>query len=314
MTDFINIASDSNDSVLAAVRDWLTNEATADGALGGSGVAERVTDRVRAATAQPPLTIDLIAHSRSNVLQLGSWDVSDQATATTLASALQHLPFTLEAIRLLGCSTASHNGWSAMGVLHQVFNATANAPVRIDGTTVPIGSGDFSRTRFSKNFLREYLPGASPPAPTLLDVDALRRSWFDRFPRYHLPTLGLVIPRMREETLGQALADFRAVHPRLRWPLHLVSTNQLLSWVRSCVADVAVAPGLLALPDREFFAMVPAGSGGFRYRRMTILLDGAFARIYPLLHPSGVIVRVPQAADAGLLQLIQGSQTIDPGP
>jgi hypothetical protein len=65
-------------------------------------------------------------------------------------------------------------------------------------------------------------------------------------------------------------------------------------------SSVALAPGLLAIPDAD--AIVAVGTD---FYRATFLLGGAFVRFYTNAEPDGVILR-----SRGPLQLVGGDSVI----
>lgn len=301
---WLNISHKNPDSVLLRVQKKLTNEFTVQQAVGADSVESVVMQRATTTTQPPTLTLDLIAHSQNGVLQLGDWDLADRATAKALKAAwdAQAGTFELEAIRLLGCITASSsgNGPAAMALLHEVFG------VVIIGTTVPIGSRDFDPKRYkSTEFLAPFDPQNPERAVEAAEIDSVRTRWFERFDTPSSASTVDLLNDLEHESIDEALIDRRHTRPALRWGVGAVSIADFRHQFADVAPTIRVAEGLLALPEYELLVRVGDSAGDPRYHRATYLLGGAFLRVYPRGYPFGAIVRVHARHDSVLKQIIR---------
>ena len=99
-------------------------------------------------------TVDVVAHARGGVLELGTWDTEDARSAARFAraaaAALTRLRVT--AIRLLGCGTAATpRGRATLRRLQAEIRA-AGLAVRVVGTTIPVWATDFDPTGLRPRF------------------------------------------------------------------------------------------------------------------------------------------------------------------
>jgi|JI9StandDraft_1071089.scaffolds.fasta_scaffold31716_3 hypothetical protein len=269
------------DSIVAAVEQRLLNDIPVAGAPAVDGVI-----RLRATATPDTLQIDLIAHSKSGVLQLGDWDLADEAVAETLAKAWQPLQASLALVRvrLLGCNTARKRGWSTLGMLYQAFASEFGPPaVKVQGTTVPIGLTDFDAQGFTAtSFLKSYVPLPPPPptvpvqTPGTFTAEQQYDSWFDRFVAGAPISRNQVVAGLHLDAQADALRDRQLTPARLRWPA-LMLTNTSLDRVLDTTTSIgAFAPGLLAIPDYELLVRNgPLDTNA----RVSVFFDGAFLRV-----------------------------------
>src|SRR5689334_17970244 len=111
----VNVSPSRPDKVVQEVIDRLDRRSPVDGALGDDGVQGVVEQMFHSETRPRTFGLDLIAHARRGVLQIGDWAVDGgeptQALRATCDLALRHMP--LREIRLLGCNTAVKQGGRA---------------------------------------------------------------------------------------------------------------------------------------------------------------------------------------------------------
>ena len=281
----LNISQASPDATLQQVQDRIDGEWLVTHALGPDGVEGVLDAHARCATLAARargVSLDLIAHARRGVLQLGSWTVDGQGASgelhRTCAGILAELE--LRAIRLLGCNTAlTTKGQDAMRRLHALFG------VPVFGTKVPISARDFDATGFLADAVltnQDHLPPIAPPNIQSSSV------WRHRF--------GVVPPSgdpdgdaLRLETMAEVLRDWTQTLPALRWPIRELDREAFDAVIAAAEPVPAWAPGLLALPELEIVA--PSGAeGARRFHRLTVLLDGFWLRIYPRGRADGVLL------------------------
>lgn len=290
----LNISHSNPDSILTKALDAIMpphDEFRVEGDMGTDGVEGVIKGVLRQGSNADFVMLDLIAHASSDgILQLGAWAVS---SGQQLAISLRKLPaLKLCGIRLLGCNTAATDaGRDAMRFLAGQFRTC------VWGATGPIGAKHFTSDGFIDSTILtcdEDLPPPSPtpPEPSSFAAIALRRQrWLLRFTSLNDLTLDRAIGSLRLETLAEASGDRILARADLRWPVTEVDAADFRMLFDCVDPSLASAPGLLALPDCEIVTQVPM-LGVPRFQRVTILLGGAFLRMYPRDRPEGIIVRI----------------------
>lgn len=305
----LSISHDRPDSVLTKTLDVIVpphDEFRISKATGSEGVDGVVKGVLRRSPGTGFVMLDLIGHASSDgILQLGDWAVQDgQAVAT----ALDKVPgLKLCGIRLLGCNTAAtETGRDAIRTMAAQFRTC------VWGTNGPIGAGHFDADGFADSTILlsdEDLPPPAPAPPQPLSTAAIslrRKRWFLRFPPVTDLTLDGAVGTLRLETLAEATTDRTLARPDLRWPVREVGASDFKLLFDCVEPSLASAPGLLALPERELVSQVPA-IGAPRFRRATMLLGGAFLRVYPRGRDHGVVVRIDPAHDDAVRAIIARS-------
>lgn len=323
MTGFVNLSSNTADSVMDEVRAKLDNDYPVSGTKGPTGAIQCLLQRDEL-DDDGSFALDLIGHSRGSVLQLGDWSLDDATLAEAVADALATRGTRLSAVRLLGCETAVGAAWGVLGLLYRVLRERGVLVTdTVQGTTLPIVSDDFSPKRFtSTTVLDTYVPPPPPPpGPAVPNpkvprddaaIDDVRSAWVARFLAFHPDVrldLRTAVAAMRIEPPARALRDYRAFRPDLRWPVHFVDAESLQEFLEHCGPDLAPAPGLLAVPDREFFAFRKAPDGRRGVVRASIMLRGALARIYSASARQDLVIRIPTSQRMALRTLIADSLT-----
>lgn len=289
----LNISHDRPDDTLKEVQEKLTNEICVTGAVAPANInlASELTSRVSGYEEDKKIVAYLIAHSYKGVLQLGDWTLSDKAVAAELARACKPIAAKIRAFVLLGCSTAAHDGWAAMGVLWRAFRDQANHTVNVAGTTMPIGEPDFSTTGFTKpTLLRGYREGSRDPGPgEPSTIERAYRQWFASASTYRpLPNVGVLQNNLRADSEDAAAEDQRLCRRPGKWGILPIRPSQFIDILHRCDPEVRRVPGLLAIPDYELFAHLTNGI----VWRMSVLLDGWFIRTYAAPDGDGVLLRV----------------------
>ncbi len=298
----LNISHTQADSALQETLDQIDGELLVERALGASSVEATVKKVVRR-VGGPAFSVELVAHAKDGVLGLGEWTVDDQGT--TVQDLKQRWAAELSRIRagqilVLGCNTAATTaGQNALVHLQDVLGA------KVAGATVPLYARDFD----AGGLIAMGVLADSTSFPNPIDASREMERWFARF----IPRPGLdlqnVLGDLRRETLRQATSDWRRTYPTRRWPLRLLADEaELRSCFQHVVPTFASAPGLLALPERELVA--PVAGEADRYHRLTILLGGYLARVYPRNQPGGVLLRAPSS----LHDKLPAGVELDPGP
>jgi hypothetical protein len=289
----LSIGPSSPDTAVQQVLDVIDNEVLVADALGRDGVQGVLEGWSRRANrAWSAYSLDLVAHARRGVVQLGDWSVDGGDKAALLRQCMQNLPgVTLSEIRLLGCNTAvTEGGQAAMRALADVFG------VPVKGTLVPISSADFSPAGFSATAVlavHNRLPQLR--RPTLADAGA----WLGRFERLSASSSEL---KLRRESLSDAIRDWTHTRPQLRWPIRQLAQSELAEVLAHAEPGVFAAPGLLALPDVELVVPVESDLGMLRFHRITVLLDGLFLRVYPRDLPEGVVMTAHEGLVADVMR------------
>jgi len=280
----MNISHTSPDTTVQQVLDKIDNECLVVDALGADGVQGVIDTWHQRSRSWSSFSLDLIAHSRRGVLQLGGWSVDGNGKSQLLrdACAKQLAELRLSEIRLLGCNTAvTPGGRDAMLALADVFR------VPVKGTVVPISAADFDASGFGPmKFLvdHRHLP------PLVAPLEAAG-TWLDRFQSVTSHTIKSLMGKLRRESLADAINDWSRTRPQLRWPIRQLGRGELDAILTRAAPKLVHAPGLLALPDLELIVPIEGDFGAPRYHRFTVLLDGLWIRIYPRDQPDGIVLR-----------------------
>jgi hypothetical protein len=276
------------DGLIQSIRDVISQPVMVE----GRADVEDVLGRLACANVGPaiPRTLDLIGHSTPDrsLLVLGDW-VIDGTSSKVLSffrgladcEALARLG--VRAVRLLGCETAMSEGGR-----HTLMALSEILELEVFGTSQMIDAGSYDAGGFRTD--REHLlvsateVGRQPmltlvkrggePYRRVLDIDTLPSS-----------------PLGPSPTHPRRIADLSAA-------------RRLLALVRR--TDGAQMAGPLAAPSCEI--ALPTTKPGW-FHRVQLLMDGAFARVYPDGEDRpGVVFPVndPAALRAILLELPTG--------
>jgi hypothetical protein len=283
----------SNDPVLKETLAKIRGATRVTTVVDSRGVEGVFDDAV--GTARPTsmmCTLDLIAHAKNGILQFGGWVVDaheqDSAKLSELWGARKP-----DMIRLLGCNTAATKpGRAAMEHLANVFDRP------VYGATDPLYARDFDENGLTEKAQVLLAANGDNNKSGLVEdphSDATVERWFQRFDRIEGAHFMDPLGRLRPETREDATRDQRAAEPPGSWPVGYFTADDLERLLAELVHEIAEAPGLLAVPDFE--ALFPARSSdrASRFHRVTILLGGRFARVYPIDYPDGVILRAKRA-------------------
>jgi hypothetical protein len=281
----VNVSPNHPDKIVQEVVDRLDRRSPVDGALGDSGVQGVVEQMFRDPARPRSFGLDLIAHARRGVLQIGDWTVDGGEPTLALRAAcdlaLHDMP--MREIRLLGCNTAvKPAGRTAMRQLAELFGA------RVWGTKAPISANDFDHSEFRSTGLladqREILRFAVPRA-----LGTAR--WFTGFAQARSRTLRDLASELREESEAEVFEDWNRAALAARWPIRVHTRAQLETLFDHIQPGMASVPGILALPELEIVVRM-ADRVAPRFHRLTVLLDHELVRVYPRGMPSGCVFRV----------------------
>jgi hypothetical protein len=271
----LNISEVDPDPVLAQALDVIVGESRVGGAQrsGPNNSIAGVIDTVQASTLPNPVVLDLIAHAANGELQLASWSITaTEPFAAQLAAAIQ--PGMLAAVRLLGCYTAdTQPGMDALRHL----KATLGVPVL--GTSNMIFASDFDAAGFHTDAVLievDDLPSAAAPLS-----NAKLEQGFARFPL--VDSIADLHANLLDESREEA--EKLTSHFRGR-PKPLISAIPIGTVFSLGTTVLRTAPGLLAIPDREW--LYPSTTPGM-FHRVTLLFGGRLIRVYPNAHPKGVL-------------------------
>lgn len=277
----LNVSVTNPDKVLAEVLDNIDGESTVRGATRAPGdPSDGVLETLLAAEVTEPIDLDLIAHAANGELQLGNWAITaEEPFAEVLA---EHLPpGLLGRVRLLGCYTADTSaGRAAMQHLKTVLG------VPVWGATTELVASQFGSYGFHGAGLIEAanLPTAAPSS-----VGAKAESAFARMTS--IPAIPNLVDQLLVERPMQAGA-MAARYPA-HWPLKKAAAGfhpPLGALLGGLVpSHLRIAPGLLLFPDAELLYPVPQRPG--KFHRASLFFGGRIVRVYPLLHPRGVLFR-----------------------
>jgi hypothetical protein len=229
------------------------------------------------------VAVDLIAHSRNGILELGSWKVhaGDPTCYELYDEWKERSP---NEIRLLGCSTAREpEGRAAMQHLKNVFRQ-AHGDFRVYGSKTALLAGDFGPAGFLRPDLLIELEELLAALPGTNDIV---KSWSGRFTE--VPG-GLDV--LKEETKEEAMSA--SIGPLLEphgGGDHAVGRAALEKLINSLDSVLFKAPGLLEIPEAEHLYPAGAYHGIAKYHRVSSFLGGAFVRLYTAQHPRGVVMR-----------------------
>ncbi|MBK9035111.1 MAG: hypothetical protein IPL61_28250 [Myxococcales bacterium] len=249
------------------------------------------------ASATRSVHFDIIGHSKDGVQALCDWLAQDDIIARDITTRwAQAFPIPqLGNVRFLGCNTAvTDAGIAALSALSIRWG------VSIVGTTTPIDDGDFSDDGFAPLHAKTKTVSATDRAE--VDDDQRRMSWF-RSRKRARPMSADALSSLRTEALVDVAHGVQRYHPTLRWKIGSVRVKQIQRVLSASVDVRRVSPGLLALPDHEFVWPAPTSLGLLRFHRMTVLLGGAYVRLYPKGQPAGVLVCLSTRGDAYLAEL-----------
>ena len=284
MTYRFNVSHHNADATLQKTLDEIRDEYLADGALGPRSVEDALRTAARSAM-RSPLSMELVAHAADGVIAIGDWIVDDQSPATSdlKAQCQAELPqLRAGQILLLGCNTAvTKAGQDAILHVAKVFRT------KVAGSTVPLYSRHFGNCGLLATGVLAYqdeLPPVADPSKNM----AARFAEFDQ-----KPGLGLseVLGDLQGETFEEATRAWQL--SSRKWPLRkLANTHELQSCFEFIDPRFAAAPGLLALPEREY--LLPADDSGMLFHRLTILISGYLARVYPQGQPDGLVLHATQ--------------------
>jgi hypothetical protein len=245
------------DSELIRIRDVIEHKVLVDGRCDLEVLFGQLLSLQGTRT---PKTLDLVGHSvpRTGTLQLGNWivDAARPGVTAFFRELAEHdvLPrLGIHAVRLLGCRTAE-----TAQARKTIISLSEILGLEVYGTTGLIFAKHYNAGGFDPAWrfllvgssdLRRELASASnldiPTSPRSLDVDSLPETSIDG----------------------------------VKWPCHVTDTDTARSALRLIRRhEGASMPGLLAMPRCEL--LIP-GQTGTSYRRIQVVLDGDFVRVYP---------------------------------
>ena len=267
----LSILSSQEDTELAhihaIVEDRLVVEGRAD--------LERVLGALLAAVGPRPAprTLDLIGHATPGkaLLLLGEWVID--ATNATVASFFRELAeqdvmarLGVRALRLIGCLTADGGQarWT-IGALADILG------IEVYGTNNLVSASHFHPGGFAIE--REF---------QLVSSTELKSREIERQPRAGGQATMQVLD-IDALPIGESLA------PSGPWVHRLATAADVADVLRVVHRHEGTAtPGLLSVPACEL--VFPASARGVR--RMQVLLDGSFVRIYPSPTAPGIMYPV----------------------
>lgn len=299
-----NLLSYPADGVLQEIGGQLVNEHLVDRATGAerqlasdvvwanTRAVHSVESFVSALGAEQALALNLIGHAKSQVLIVGEWSLADPQGRAALIAAWEASGALdrVDVIRCIGCGTSTGAGAVALAELATDLAAArtrrGSGPIEVWGTVEPCSVYAFSNQAFARaDILVKVTVAPVDGAADKARWSRHKRSWFDRL-LGHRRVAAAKVREPRTASLGRHLYDWRATATRHRWPVHQVTVD----WFATALAEeleASAVPGLLAMPDLEIVAPV---TGGFW--RMSVLLDGDFARVDVASSRPGLLVRV----------------------
>ena len=290
----LKITQKNADEALRAVLERIDEEIATTGALGRNGVEGVIVGASNRAVPPTRLGLDLITHSHKGVLHVGDWVVANsdgtQQLLNRCGAILNRIP--IEQVRLLGCNTAvTPTGQQAIqDLVLSLSNAYPN--ITVFGSTSPLSAEDFDHQGFVSDGLlvdQDHLPML--PATTANSVT----TWFTRLVKL-TDDVAMLRPRLERESRMRVFADWASTLPAFRWSIRSLDRPTFDACLTHMISRPAVVRGLLAMPEIE--AVTPVGQ---QFQRMTLLLDGHVARVYPKNVPGGVLL----VADQDLRDLME---------
>jgi len=285
----LSIVSSHRDTELARIQDLVEHRLLVD----GRGELEQVLGALLAAVGPRPTpkTLDLIGHSSPGkaLLLLGDWTI-DASNATVVAffrelAEQEVMPrLGVRALRLLGCLTAdSGQGRHTIQTLAEILD------LEVYGTNNLIFSSHYNGAGFAVE--REF---------HLVSATELRSREVERQPR----ASGVASVQVLDVDLLPAAAS---LEPSGTWPHRLADEADMASVLRLVRRrEGAGMPGLLSMPACEL--LFPSPGAGLR--RMQVVLDGTFVRVYPT--PDGPAILYPVDDARALATLIAGLPLVEP--
>ena len=256
----LSIVSSHRDSELARIQDLVEHRLLVD----GRGELERVLGSLLAAAGPHPTpkTLDLIGHSSpgKSLLLLGDWAID--ASSATVTAFFRELAdqdvmarLGVRAVRLLGCVTAeSGQGRHTIRTLAEILG------VEVYGTSNLIFSSHYNATGFAVE--REF---------HLVSATELASREVERQPL----ASGIATVQVLDV---DALPPGYSFAPSGPWPHRFADESDMAKLLRLVRRrEGAQMPGLLSMPACELLFPAPEGA----QRRIQIVLDGAFVRVYP---------------------------------
>lgn len=249
------------------------------------------------ASATKSVHFDIVGHSKDGVQTLCDWLVNDGPIARNITARWQQATPAprLGNVRFLGCNTAvTTAGIAALARLSKLWG------VPIVGTTTPIDDGDFTEDGFNPRQLKTKVIAESDLPEG--DSDARRMGWFRG--RQRAASGSMEFSVLRSETVSEIAHDVQRYPRRFRWKIGSIRQRQI-ERILSLALDVPrLSPGLLALPDYELVWPARTSALGLsRFHRMTVLLGGAYVRLYPRGSSAGVLSCLPTQSDSLLKSL-----------
>jgi hypothetical protein len=281
----MSVSHTSPDTTIHQVLDRIDSEVLVVDALGSDGVQGAIDAFSRRQPKHASFSLDLIAHARRGILQLGDWSVDGTGKSALLqhVCAAQLAQLNLCEIRLLGCNTAiTTGGQEAMCGLSQIFG------VPVKGTRMPISAADFGPYGF---LVESVLSDQDHLPPIALPTFQTTGAWLSRFETVVGQTTDSIMKRLRRESLSDVIRDWSRTRPQLRWPVRQLDRRELEAVLVYAEPGLVNVPGLLALPDLEIAMPIEDDFGATRYHRLSLLLDGHWIRVYPRDLPDGMVLR-----------------------